>query len=229
MKISLLIAAATFLTALQTQAVPYTYTYTGDFFTGNQFQTAEGLVSVDPIPAGFTLQDRAIISFTVDDSTWGAGEFGGFGGTFRIGPYDGIDTARIVIDSTGTIVQWSIWGLLASLDWASGGIADGSGQDIIFGSRWSQGTIHGGAFVNYPAGSPSRWTFASVPDAASTLLLFSLSLIPILGFLPQSPQTQGMIDTINRIVRPLARIFHTPCDEIGGSAVEIVIELALMP
>jgi hypothetical protein len=27
----------------------------------------------------------------------------------------------------------------------------------------------------------------------------------------------------------LARIFHTPCDEIGGSAVEIVIELALMP
>jgi hypothetical protein len=27
----------------------------------------------------------------------------------------------------------------------------------------------------------------------------------------------------------LARIFHTPCDEIGGNAVEIVIELALMP
>jgi ribose transport system permease protein len=27
----------------------------------------------------------------------------------------------------------------------------------------------------------------------------------------------------------LARIFHTPCDEIGGSVVEIVIELALMP
>ena len=27
----------------------------------------------------------------------------------------------------------------------------------------------------------------------------------------------------------LERIFHTPCDEIGGSAVEIVIELALMP
>jgi hypothetical protein len=31
------------------------------------------------------------------------------------------------------------------------------------------------------------------------------------------------------IRRSLARIFHTPCDEIGGSAVEIVIELALMP
>jgi hypothetical protein len=29
--------------------------------------------------------------------------------------------------------------------------------------------------------------------------------------------------------RLLARIFHTPCDEIGGSAVEIVIEPALIP
>jgi hypothetical protein len=39
----------------------------------------------------------------------------------------------------------------------------------------------------------------------------------------QAAQTEPMLG-VN-----LARIFHTPCDEIGGSVVEIVIELALMP
>ena len=61
--------------------------------------------------------------------------------------------------------------------------ADGSGQDIIFGDRWSEGTNHGGAFVDYPAGSPSRWAMvpASVPDSGTTLGFLILGLCAVVA------------------------------------------------
>jgi hypothetical protein len=56
-------------------------------------------------------------------------------------------------------------------------------------------------------------------------------------FLPASPSfaetfrmnpLSSKIGLRHKSDKLLARIFHTPCDEIGGSAVEIVIELALV-
>ena len=165
------LAALAIAAGIQAQALPVTYTYIGDFFTGNQF----GPGSVDPIPAGFTLQDRFIGSVTINN--------GQVFGSFTVGPYALGGIGIFETDSLGAVIRWSLFDAIPGLDIITGGFADGSGEDIIFGDRWSEGTIHGGAFVNYPAGSPSRWTIvpASVPDSGTTLGFLILALCAVVA------------------------------------------------
>jgi hypothetical protein len=160
----------------QTQAIPVTYTYVGSTYTQTTLPGVPGL----------TLNDRITASMIIDSVSWGT-ESGVISGNMNSGPYSLFDAGRVMTDPAGAVLAWNLSGSAPGKDMASGGRADGSGLDIIFGDTFVEphGTFLSGALVNYQAGSrvpSSSWSIVGVPDVSSTLALLSLSLIPLLCF-----------------------------------------------
>jgi len=171
-----LLLLLTFFALNDAHATLFTYHYVGSTYTRTN----------GPGVAGFTFCDRVTAEVTLDSAYWGTtvnSPINGYG-LIISGPWQvGADAFRITTDSAGRILAWSLSGAIPGLDISTGGSADGSGYDDIFGDRPSQGQVRYGADVFYSAGSRapgSAWV--RVPDRCSTLLLFSLSLVPLLCF-----------------------------------------------
>ena len=167
-KMILIAAAAALLSAIQTPAVPFTY-------TGSTYTQAN-----HPDIPGFTFQDRLTATLTLESALWGEEAFLP-AITLNSGPYSKSESGALQTDSLGAVISWRIGLGGTNLRMISAGNPDGSGFDLTFTDSINQFPFVAHGRVDYPAGSPSRWSFARVPDAASTLLLLSLSLIPVFG------------------------------------------------
>lgn len=124
------------------------------------------------------------ISFTIDSSSWGNevtidDPFA----SLASGPFDLFSGGRVTTDANGDVLAWRIFGIGSGEDLFTIRSTDGSGNDNI-GVNYadSNGIWHSGlAIVRYAPGSDisNKWKIKRVPDAASSLLLLVLSLVPL--------------------------------------------------
>ena len=156
-------------------ATAFVYTYTGDSFTS----------STSPDTPGLRLSDRITTSFTIDDSLWGTHLNTPDLAPLASGPILGSYSTQFTTDLHGQILSWGISGDGPGFDSGSYGLEDGSGRDFMAGERFSQGERYDVALIDYAPGSPSRWSFAPVPDGGSSALMLSFASAVLFFFRPR--------------------------------------------